>query len=741
MKIRYIFLILTMTLLVAIWTGRTHLAEFALSSGMQYLGLTNVSTDIHQLDPTENHISRFEFTLVNEKGRFQLKAHDINMRYNFEQLKDGRVDNITVNKLVLHHEKTSYTQEVSPDAHEALEPLKIIVALRQALRKYIIFNTFAVQQITMHGDAFGALQDKPLRLNGINKDGALYAEISLLNDSSPGQQKHLQQLVITRLTADSLAAELRSSATPDTVAAKLELTINNTEKLDTDTINTVISGNYHIDPAQLQHWLQAITIINDIDKIKTIQGTLKLNFNAADQIITTITANSEKIVFNPYSADKVAIKLKINNPVTNPLQHTQIQNGSYIKFSNVNYENFSLGESRINMVGELSTATDVWNVKGGLSSSLFTVNHESQTLKLKDIAARITANTEKLEIAGNFSPANVPGKFVFSLNHNLMQKLGQLTLKSLQAINLNAENSKLSLLLTPWPYPFDLLAGNIKLASQATWSQKNDFKLTTKIKLEDAGGTIAKEIVFSGLTLEHELELLPKLHSIRKSKIKLKHLDSGVTSSNITTSLTLQTASSGPLPKFAVQDLHGEIFSGSFSSDDFVFDLNKNKNKFKIKATNIDLAKIIETQQLEDIVVTGRVDGIIPVEINEQGIFIEHGALVNDVRAGSIRYNPGAGTDQLKQNPLTGIALDALKDFRYSHLSADVNFTPEGTLTINLQLKGTSPELDTNRPVHLNINTEQNLTALLKSLRFAQGVSENIDKKVRHQYEKNKTKN
>ena len=109
----------------------------------------------------------------------------------------------------------------------------------------------------------------------------------------------------------------------------------------------------------------------------------------------------------------------------------------------------------------------------------------------------------------------------------------------------------------------------------------------------------------------------------------------------------------------------------------------------------------------------------------------------NSPRNGTIRYNPAAGTDQLKQNPITGIALDALKDFRYSHLSADVNFTPEGMLTIKLQLEGTSPELDTKRPVHLNINTEQNLLSLLKSLRYAEGVSESIDQKVRRQYEKN----
>ncbi|UCB56267.1 MAG: YdbH domain-containing protein, partial [Thiotrichales bacterium] len=51
------------------------------------------------------------------------------------------------------------------------------------------------------------------------------------------------------------------------------------------------------------------------------------------------------------------------------------------------------------------------------------------------------------------------------------------------------------------------------------------------------------------------------------------------------------------------------------------------------------------------------------------------------------------------------------------------------------KLKGTSPELETTRPVHLNINTEQNLLSLLKSLRFAEGISANIDRKVRQQYD------
>ncbi len=287
----------------------------------------------------------------------------------------------------------------------------------------------------------------------------------------------------------------------------------------------------------------------------------------------------------------------------------------------------------------------------------------------------------------------------------------------------------------PWPYPFDLLSGKIKLSADAAWSQNNDFSLNTTINVDNAGGNVG-ELLFSGLSFDHELEILPKLQTISAGKIRLQYVDTGIIANNISTDLKLNTESNDSLPQLILHKLSGEIFGGTFSAENLVYDLNNSTNRFNIKATNIDLAEIVKTQQLDGIIATGRIDGFIPVEINEQGVLIQDSVFINDVRNGTIRYNPATGTEQLKQNPITGIALDALRDFRYSYLSAGVNFTPEGLLRINLQLRGSSPELDTNRPVHLNINTEQNLLSLLKSLRYAQGISEKIDNKVRRLYEK-----
>ncbi len=726
LKLRYLFVLLIFALLLGIWTGRTQLSEFALISYLQAYGLKDVTTDIRQLDLDQSHISRFGFSLATDTGLFQLEAYGLKMNYDLEQLAASRIKKLAIDKLVLRSVHTSELPDSKQTVQQKLEPLILIAALRQALREYIIFDTFSVKSLALEGEPFGILQGKAFDLKGTNDAGTTYAEFTLVEPAESVQDKMSRQLVINKLTHNSVSAQLRFATSRQPVAATLELDIR----------DTVIEGEYLIDALPLKSWLRPFSDIDDIIETGKVSGTFSSSFESGNAIVSSLTAVSGNYAFRGYSAKNVAVNIKLENPITDPFRNTTIHNGSYIKVGGFEHESFSLENTRINMVGTLATSANDWQYKGGISIEQLATGYAAQTLRLKDIAAQISASSENLQANGNFSTASIPGQFAFTLTHDLAQQLGRFSIKPLKPLDLNTGNSKLSQLLTPWTYPFDMFAGQIELISSAAWSKNSNFKLTGRVKLDDAGGNYG-ELVFSGLSFEHALEVLPDIHSVRTGKINLEHLDSGVTVSNISTSLTLQTATTGPLPQVLIQNLHGEIFDGVFSSDDFVFDLNRSRNSFKIKATNIDLAKIVETQQLEDIVVTGRIDGTIPVEINERGVFIQHGAFINVVRDGTIRYNPAAGTDQLKQNPITGIALDALKDFRYSHLSADVNFTPEGMLTINLQLKGTSPELDTKRPVHLNINTEQNLLSLLKSLRYAEGVSESIDQKVRRQYEKN----
>ena len=738
-KLRYLILLLILfflfALIVGVWSARTYLAELLVTSSLKRSGLEDVSVHIQQLDQNQSQLPRFGFSLLTATGLLQIDAQDTIINYNPEELVEGRVNSLIINNLDLHYDNSAEIQTdsaaESASTHKTLQPLKIIAALRLALRKYLVVDTLFINHITLNGQAFTAFKGKVFQLKSTAKNESLDNELSLLEQSS------IKQSVALRLTADQLTAELRQTTT-DVIPAKIELTIH----------DKVLTGKYHIKPLLLQNWLQAFArsssaeidgvnddVTDDINKAEKVNGKVSFNFESDTQFITTLTAESKKLMYKTYAVDNLIIKLKIKNASVDPLQRLQIQNGSYIKAGYVSYRDFSLADSRIYMVGELTDVLNSWSYKGGFSSKLLAANFRSRVFQVKEIAVRIAANAKQLNVSGNFSAGEVPSEFEFSVGHNLTRGFGKLTIKSLTPLDLNAENNKLSLLLVPWPYPFDLLSGKINLSSHASWSEKDAFCLYTTINVDDAGGNVG-DLLFSGLSFDHELQILPKLQTVSAGKITLKYVDSGVIANNISTDLKVKTERSNSLPQVIVHDLNGEIFGGNFSANDLVYDLNSSTNNFMIKATNIDLAEIVKTQQLEGIEATGRIDGIIPVELNEEGVFIQDGAFINDVRNGTIRYNPATGTEQLKQNPITGIALDALRDFRYSYLSAGVNFTPEGRLKINLQLKGTSPELDTSRPVHLNINTEQNLLSLLKSLRYAQGVSKKIDIKVRRLYEK-----
>ena len=53
-----------------------------------------------------------------------------------------------------------------------------------------------------------------------------------------------------------------------------------------------------------------------------------------------------------------------------------------------------------------------------------------------------------------------------------------------------------------------------------------------------------------------------------------------------------------------------------------------------------------------------------------------------------------------------------------------------GEMELVLALKGMSPKVDKKRPVHFNLNLQQNVLKLLRGLRYAEGLSEDIDRNV-----------
>jgi HPt (histidine-containing phosphotransfer) domain-containing protein len=745
-KRRYFILIFIVVSLLTGWSVRLHLATFIITSLLQQAGLEDVTVSIEHQNLKQTQLSRLSFTLPDKTGRISMDAQDITLSYLSDELLRGHIDRLDINSLSFNYARLSNPPTVDIEKQQpALQLQEILGTLKTtlatALDKYVFFNQLVIHHITLNGEVFSVLDGKPLSLISSNDEGVLHAELTLLASTTEGTvintatntASNLPQLVITRLDKDGLELEIRPAQDAGKLPAKIQLTLQQTE----------LRGRYQLSPQGMQSWLQAAVGKKNLPAINIksseLNGTVSLNFKNRDRVFATVTSSAKYLSYDTYNTENIVLDIRLAYSAHATSHNLKLLDGSYLSADKISSDVTNFSNSRIKLAGELSSTDDQWKYQGKLSSKLLSASYQSQQLQLADIDAAIYAdistNAQQLQVKGKVSPGTLPGQFSFVLAHDLASGAGSVSLAPIAAIDLSAEDDKLSKLLTPWPYPFDIYTGRIKLKAQSTWSNDKEARLSADINVEDAGGDV-NTILFSGLSFDHQLKILPVLKSAQSSEIKLNTLDSGVTISNIKLQLAATTSSQGSLPRMLVRQTQGEILGGTFIADDMVYDPNLSKNSVLIKVSDIDLAEVVKTQQLESITATGRLDGRLPVEITKDGINITDGDLTNQIRGGTIRYIPKNGTGQLKQNPITGLALDALKDFRYSVLQAHVNYQPDGALTINLEMKGLSPEVDKKRPVVLNINTEQNLVSLLKSLRYAQGVSDNIDDQVRQMYER-----
>ena len=83
-----------------------------------------------------------------------------------------------------------------------------------------------------------------------------------------------------------------------------------------------------------------------------------------------------------------------------------------------------------------------------------------------------------------------------------------------------------------------------------------------------------------------------------------------------------------------------------------------------------------------------------------------------------------------ESNQQMRFVLDALSNFHYHTLQVSADSTPKGDVTLHVMLQGANPDWQSGRPVHLNLNVQENIPTLLRSLRLADELGEALGKKL-----------
>ncbi len=753
------------------WFSRAYLVQtsvpYLLESVLQQTGIDEFQVDVIDIDIDKARLRSLVFDIaitsqsyVDKTGieKLRLKLRGIDIDYRYQALLAGRVDHLVIKSIQVTPvaaEKSAsadtagdYAMQVSvTDADDvAMESNRIRIRQFQDIfeadwRSMIPVQFLRVEKISLAREIAGNFSRYDYRLVFSDSD----TNVSLNIDAHGNG--------ITRtLRAVTDSVEWLSLIIDDKKTAQVELRSG----------DNLLDINYSFDFHQLMQWLNDFDSINKNTSAQTeksiksggisIPGLVRGELHLDTSVINTAADKSLFQIETPLiqteglTLEGVAASVYFDYESSNKQHRLSLLPDSVLRYKVLKSGAYRLLGDEVRLAGKLEMDSDSWYSTGDFSIKTLAFMSDAEkadsvALAIRDISTSLQINGSTLDVTGEFRPEKVPALVRFNLMHAFSSGAGQLSFTTVDPVNLN-QGVALSQLVKKWKYDFDLFNGEIAIQAEMKWRSEVPLNLTVRTEFFDVGGAY-KDIVFSGINSRQNLQLLPVLQTMSNPSasrvgqtglIKVKHIDAGILIDRLSLQMVLRQSEYGDLPQLEVHNFNANLLEGHFSSKQFTFDLNQPVNHIDIRVRSLDLSKIVATQQFSGLKVSGKLDGWLPVEINSEGVFVHNGTFSNAGRKGFIRYRPEVSVEQLKSNPLSEIALTALRDFRYHKLAAEIDYQSDGELTIALHMNGMSPELADRKMVNLNINTEQNVLSLLKGLRYANGLNESLDERVRSRY-------
>lgn len=127
----------------------------------------------------------------------------------------------------------------------------------------------------------------------------------------------------------------------------------------------------------------------------------------------------------------------------------------------------------------------------------------------------------------------------------------------------------------------------------------------------------------------------------------------------------------------------------------------------------LDLAEVLALVDTEGLSGQGKLSGELPVIWHAGKFSLGQGAHLDGLGSGTLRYRPAAAEAIAGSNEGSNIAMQALQDFRYKRLQAELTYSPLGDYGLKLALEGANPKLYEGYPIAFNLNLEGRLPGLL----------------------------
>ncbi len=318
-----------------------------------------------------------------------------------------------------------------------------------------------------------------------------------------------------------------------------------------------------------------------------------------------------------------------------------------------------------------------------------------------EIAAQFQLHKRQLVADGKVQAAGRT-LFPFRARHHLGTGHGQAD------IALDAAAQEWWLALTPRPralQALDVSGGQLTGTLHAQWQPGQPVRLQADHRLRD-GALQLEAARATGLNWQAELR------------------SGGDAANPLQLQAQLDLAEMVFAAGFSARKLHGDLqldgdtlhignsaldlFDGQLRIPASTLDLRAPERLLHLGVLQLDLAQILALVAVDGLSGDGRLDGVLPVVHDAAGIGVRDGVL-QSTQPGLLRYNPA-------QLPMAdNIGLQALRNFHYDELVADVQYQADGRYLIGLKLKGRNPDLYNGFPISFRLNLNGQLPGLFRA--------------------------
>ncbi|WP_299599303.1 YdbH domain-containing protein [uncultured Microbulbifer sp.] len=271
--------------------------------------------------------------------------------------------------------------------------------------------------------------------------------------------------------------------------------------------------------------------------------------------------------------------------------------------------------------------------------------------------------------------------------------------------------------------PADIVDGTLSGSAQLNWPEQGQDHAVLAMK--ETGLQVGESFIV-GVNTEITLQQRGNRWSTEKpAPVSINTADVGVAVNNLHFALALD-----PTGDLTLQNFAAELLEGVLTSDKLTWNLNGEERRSQLQFTGIAIGALAREMESQNFAASGLLDARIPLVTDKQGVTVENGTIQSRPPGGRLRYYGAFSPAMLGSNPQLKLLAGALEDYNYRDINGTITYPLSGDLNLNLKLTGRSKAIDANRDLIINLNLENNIPTMLRSLQASRDLTDVLEQQV-----------